>query len=199
MANRLAMNSRLPLAALVATLAVVAAALPLAAMAEKADRRKPLEISADRSGTLDYGKQLTVLMGNVVISQGTMAIRAEKVEVRQLPNNNATAMATGEGGKPASFRQKREGVDEHIEGSADRIEYDSRGDIVRFVGNASVRRTRGNTTADEVSGAVISYDNGKETFNVQGSAVASNTPSATRDGRVRMVITPQPEAASAPR
>jgi lipopolysaccharide export system protein LptA len=189
------MKPRLPLAALVA----LAVALPGAAIAEKADRRKPLEISADRSGTLDYGKQLTVLLGNVVISQGSMAIRAEKVEVRQLPNSNATAIAVGEGGKPASFRQKREGVDEYIEGSADRIEYDSRGDIVRFVGNASVRRTRGNITADEVSGAVISYDNGSETFSVQGSTAAANTPSATRDGRVRMVITPQPDAASAPR
>jgi lipopolysaccharide export system protein LptA len=194
------MNPRLPLSRALASLVALLLALPGLAQAEKADRRKPLEISADRSGTLDYGKQITVLLGNVVISQGTMAIRAEKVEVRQLPNNNATATAIGEGGKRASFRQKREGVEEYIEGSADRIEYDSRGDVVRFVGNASVRRTRGNTTADEVSGAVISYDNGNETFSVQGSAAAPNTPSTTRDGRVRMVITPQPEAAaSAPR
>ncbi len=180
--------------------ALLIATLCTGAFAEKGDRRKPIVIEADGKGTLDYGKQITVLTGNVVIAQGTMAIRAERVEVRDLPNDHRSAIALGEGGKRASFRQKRDGVDEHIEGTADRIEYDSRGDVVKFVGNAQVRRTRGNVTADEVSGAVISYDNGNETFSVQGSA-ATSAPSSSSDGRVRMVITPKLEAApaSAPR
>lgn len=189
------MTPRFPLTALLAL------ALSSGALAEKADQRKPIVIEADGKGTLDYGKQITVLSGNVLISQGTMAIRAERVEVRDLPNDHRSAIALGEGGKRASFRQKREGVDEYIEGSADRVEYDSRGDVVKFVGNAQVRRMRGNVTADEVSGAVISYDNGNETFSVQGSA-GTSTPSSASSGRVRMVITPKPEApapAPAPR
>lgn len=174
--------------------ALLAAGLSPHAQAEKADRNQQIVINADGQGTLDYGKQVTVLSGNVVITQGTLTIRAERVEVRELPNNRRSVVALGAGSKRASFRQKRDGVDEHIEGGANRIEYDNQGDVVKFVGNAQVRRTRGAATADEVSGAVITYDNGNETFSVQGAAVAAS-PSTTSDGRVRMVITPKPDAA----
>jgi len=185
------------------TLAVaLAAGLAAPAAAEKADRGKPLSIEADQPGTLDLIKQVVVFNGNVVVAQGTMAIRADKVEVRERPDGHRSATALGTAGKPASFRQKREGVDETIEGQADRIEYDSRGDVVRFAGNAQVRRLRGGTPADEISGNLITYDNGNETFSVQGgaSAPAAGGASAPSSGRVRVVITPRPEAAaSAPK
>jgi lipopolysaccharide export system protein LptA len=162
------------------------------AQAEKADRSKPLTIEADQPSTVDLLKQMVVFNGNVVVAQGTMAIRAERVEVRERADGHRSATAIGNAGKPASFRQKRDGVDETIEGSAERIEYDSRGDVVRFAGNAQVRRLRGDTPADEVSGGLITYDSGNETFSVQGSAGGAGS-----GGRVRVVITPRPDAASA--
>jgi lipopolysaccharide export system protein LptA len=171
--------------------AALLAALPAAA--EKADRGKPLTIEADLPGTLDLINQVIVFSGNVVMAQGTMAIRAERVEVRERADGHRSATALGNAGKPASFRQKREGVDETIEGQAERIEYDSRGDVVKFSGSAQVRRMRGTTPADEVSGAVITYDNGNETFSVQGAAT---TPGVAGNGRVRVVITPRPGAAA---
>ena len=178
------------------------------ALAEKADRSKPLTIEADQPSTFDLVKQVVVFNGNVVLAQGTMAIRAERVEVRERPDGHRSASATGQTGKLASFRQKREGVDETIEGTAERIEYDSRGDVVRFVGAAQVRRLRGSAPADEITGNVITYDNGNETFSVQGSAAASGAasgPAAAGNGRITFVFTPRPEsaasaaAASAPR
>jgi lipopolysaccharide export system protein LptA len=184
---------------LILLLAVLAAALP-AAQAEKADRSKPLTIEADRPGTLDLIKQVVVFNGSVVVAQGTMAIRAERVEVRERADGYRSATALGGGGKPATFKQKRDGVDETIEGHADRIEYDSRGDVVRFVGGAQVRRLRGGAPADEVTGSVITYDNGNETFSVQGAPASAGAGAAPNGGRVKVVITPKPEtAASAPR
>ena len=184
---------------------LVACAVPLA-HAEKADRSKPLTIEADQPGTLDLVKQVVVFSGNVVVAQGTMAIRAERVEVRERADGNRSATAlggAGSGGKQASFRQKRDGVDETIEGVADRIEYDSRGDVVRFAGNAKVRRLRGATPADEISGAVITYDNGNETFSVQGTPNGVAGASSAGNGRVKVTIIPPPEkvdaTASAPR
>jgi len=175
-------------------LALLLCAFALApARAEKADRSKPLTIEADQPGTVDLLKQVVVFNGNVVVAQGTMAIRAERVEVRERPDGHRSATAVGSASKPAVFKQKRDGVDETIEGSAERIEYDSRGDVVRFVGNAQVRRLRGTTPADEVSGSLITYDNGNETFSVQG---ASTTPGVSGNGRVRVVITPKPEASA---
>ena len=181
------------------TLLLCAAAVA-PAQAEKADRSKPLVIEADRPGFVDLVKQLVVFNGNVVIAQGTLAIRAERVEVRERADGHRSASATGGADRPASFRQKRDGVDETIEGVADRIEYDSRGDVVRFSGNAQVRRLRGAVPADVISGSVITYDSGNETFSVQGgaagSADAASAPGGAGSGRVRVVITPKPEPGS---
>jgi lipopolysaccharide export system protein LptA len=182
---------------------LLAVAVP-AAHAEKADRSKPLTIEADQPGTLDLVKQVVVFNGNVVVAQGTMAIRAERVEVRERADGHRGATAVGSGGKPASFKQKRDVADEWIEGVAERIEYDSRGDVVRFAGNAQVRRLRGGAPADEITGALITYDSGNETFSVQGAASAplAAAASGSGNGRIKIILAPRPEkpdAASAPR
>ena len=184
-------------------LALLLAAGLSAAHAEKADRSKPLTIEADQPGTLDLVKQVVVFNGNVVVAQGTMAIRAERVEVRERTDGHRSAIAVGSGGKQASFKQKRDTADESIEGVADRIEYDSRGDVVRFVGNAQVRRLRGGAPADEITGALITYDSGNETFSVQGApASVAGAASGNGSGRIKVTLAPRPEkpdaAASAP-
>jgi lipopolysaccharide export system protein LptA len=166
--------------------------------AEKADRSKPLTIEADQPSTVDLANKVVVFNGNVVITQGTMVIRAERVEVRERPDGHRAATALGGAGKLASFRQKRDGVDETIEGRAERIEYDSRGDVVRFAGSAQVQRLRGTVPADEISGSLIVYDSGNETFSVQGAVAGDGASAPGASGRVRVVITPRPDAASAP-
>ena len=172
---------------------LLAAAFPLA-HAEKADRSKPLTIEADQPGTLDLVKQVVVFNGNVVVAQGTMAIRAERVEVRERADGHRSATAVGSGGKPASYKQQRDAVDESIEGVADRIEYDSRGDVVRFAGNAQVRRLRGGAPADEIIGALITYDSGNETFSVQGApAPVAGASSGPGNGRIKVTLAPRPE------
>jgi lipopolysaccharide export system protein LptA len=183
-----------PAPTLLAALLLLAAGVPV--QAEKADRSKPLTIEADQPSSLDLINQVVVFNGNVVMSQGTMAIRADRVEVRERPDGHRSAVALGSPNRPATFRQKREGLDETIEGQAQRIEYDSRGDVVRFAGDAQVRRLRGSQTADEISGSVITYDNGNETFSVQGAATAAGPAASAPGGRVRVVITPKPDAAA---
>jgi lipopolysaccharide export system protein LptA len=179
-------------------IALLLAVAPLA-LAEKADRGKPLTIEADQPGTLDLVKQVVVFNGNVVVAQGTMAIRAERVEVRERADGHRSATAVGNGGKPASFKQKRDTVDEWIEGVAERIEYDSRGDVVRFVGNAQVRRLRGGAPADEITGALITYDSGNETFSVQGApAPVAGAASGTGNSRIKVTLAPRPDKPEAP-
>ena len=171
-------------------------AAPLA-RAEKADRFKPLNVEADLPGKIDLLKQFVVFNGNVVVTKGTMVIRAARIEVRETPDGYHTAVAIGSPGKPATFRQKRDGVDEFIEGEAERLEYDARTETVRFVTRASVRRLRGATVADEISGNLVTYDSLSEVFSVSGGA----TPTASNpNGRVRAVLTPRegtPAAAAA--
>ena len=157
------------------------------ARAERADRLQKINIAADQSGQIDLQKQVVVYSGNVVISRGTMLIRASKVEVRQLPSGYYTAVAFGTAGAAATFRQKRDGVNEYIEGEAERIEYDGKTDFVKFINKAEVRRLRGASPADEISGNLITYDATTEKMTVLGGAEA--TP-GNPSGRVRAVLTP---------
>ena len=181
--------------ALAGALLALAAAWP--AQAEKADRTKPLNVAADRQGTVDLHNQVIAFEGNVVITKGTIVIRADRVEVREGEDGYHTAMAFGSRSRPATFRQKRDDVDEYIEGQGDRLEYEEKSGVVRLSGNAVVRRLRGETVADEITGSVIAYDNTQERFSVTGA------PSDGPGSRVRAVLSPRsgtaaPTAASQP-
>ena len=175
--------------ALTSVLLALAAAWP--AQAEKADRTKPLNVAADRQGTVDLHNQVVAFEGSVVITKGTIVIRADRVEVREVADGYRTAIAFGSRSRPATFRQKRDDVDEYIEGQGDRLEYEEKGGVVRFTGNAVVRRLRGETVADEITGNVIAYDNTQERFSVTGG------PSDGAEGRVRAVLTPREGTAAA--
>lgn len=179
---------------LAAAAALLACLLPAPAWAEKADRFKPLNVEADQPGRIDLLKQYVEFNGNVVVTKGTMAIRASRIEVRESPDGYHSAIAFGSPNKPATFRQKRDGVDEYIEGEAERLEYDGRTDTIRFVNNAAVRRTRGGGTADEITGNLVTYDGVTEVFSVSGGAAA--TP-ANPGGRVRAVLAPREGSAAA--
>lgn len=184
---------RHPIHALFTSLAAALVAAAGPAGAERADRSKPLTVEADNPSRLDILKQVVTFNGNVVVTKGTMLMRAERLEVRETPDGYHHAIATGAPGKPATFRQKRDGGDEFVEGQADRIEYDGRADTVRFIGAAQVRRLRGTAVADEVSGALITYDNMNEVFSVAGGAATPSNPS----GRVRAVLMPREAAGAA--
>ncbi|HEX3138906.1 MAG TPA: lipopolysaccharide transport periplasmic protein LptA, partial [Rhizobacter sp.] len=69
---------------------------------------------------------------------------------------------------------------------------------IRFINRASVKRLRGTVVADEVTGALITYDNTAELFTVAGGPTAATPANPT--GRVRAVLTPRegtPAAAEA--
>jgi lipopolysaccharide export system protein LptA len=65
---------------------------------------------------------------------------------------------------------------------------------VRFVNRPSVRRLRGATPADEITGNLITYDSIAEVFSVSGGA---GPTAANPNGRIRAVLTPRDSGASA--
>lgn len=161
------------------------------ALAEKADRNKPMNIESDAL-RYDDVKQISIFTGNVVLTKGTIVVRGGQLEVRQDPEGYQFALITGSASTPAFFRQKREALDEFIEGEGETIEYDGRADRVKFIKKAHMRRFRGATLADEISGNLIVYENLTDMFSVDGTPTKGGVP--VPGGRVRAVLMPKPEA-----
>ena len=62
--------------------------------------------------------------------------------------------------------------------------------MIRFVNNASVRRLRGATAGDEITGNLITYDNNTEVFSVSATPGPDSAASGPSE-RVRAVLTPR--------
>lgn len=163
------------------------------AHAEKADRDQPMNIEADALRHADQG-QVSTFTGRVVLTKGSIVMRGAMLEARQDPQGNQYGILTAEPGKRAYFRQKRDGVDEIIEGEAERIEYDGKADTVRFLRRAELRRYRGATLGDEITGSLIVYDNKTDAFSVDGVPTAPGGKEPASSGRVRAMLTPRPAA-----
>jgi lipopolysaccharide export system protein LptA len=159
-----------------------------AALSERADKNKPVNIVADTLAH-DEIRQTSVLEGSVVLTKGTMVIRAARIEIRKDKQENQFFVATSKDSNPVFFRQKREGFEEFMEGFAQRIEYDGKLDTVRFSGNAVMRRLRGSELADEFVGQVMVFDNLAETMNLTGTTATASAPAQ----RVRMMLSPNPD------
>jgi lipopolysaccharide export system protein LptA len=165
------------------------------AFAEKADRNKPTQIDAD-SFSGDELKQTGVYSGNVVVVRGTLRMTGERLELKQDPEGYRFAVITVAPGKLATFRQRRDpdrpGIEEHVEGMAERIEYDEKADTVRFVNRAVWRRLENGEPRDELSGSQILYDSRNSRYTAGGS----QTPGG--NDRTRTILAPRSEAPATP-
>ena len=112
--------------------------LPRAACAEKADREKPITFTSD-DGEVNYEKRTGVLKGNVVITQGTLTIKANRIDFKQNADNSLSATVLG---TPLAFRQKRDDADGYYEGWAQRAEYDGQKEQLELFDNAILKRER---------------------------------------------------------
>ena len=175
-----------------ATAVIALTAVP--ALAEKADRTKPLNYEAD-TGECDDLKQVCVLVGNVVLNKGTMRAVGERVQVRKDPEGYQYGVIVAAPGKLASFRQRRDsskpGLEEFVEGYAERIEYDEKEDTVKLTTRARVRLLENEVQRDELRGDALTYDQRNAKYFVTGGKPSAdpNNP----DGRVRGTIAPRPE------
>jgi lipopolysaccharide export system protein LptA len=162
-------------------LAFLLLAIALPAHAEQADSTKPTQIEANRMSA-DDARRTNTFEGNVIITRGTLNIRADRIVVRQDKDGNQSATATG---NPVRFRQRqdakppeKEGV--WMEGEARRIELDDKNGKVELFDSARVNRG-----GDEVTGDYILVDQKSDFFSV--------TP-GKGEGRVRATIQPKPPA-----
>lgn len=168
-------------------LAMIAAGGILAAagaLAERADREKEIVVGADRL-LADDANRTSTFDGSVVVTQGTMRMTANKVTVKEDAERHKFYVAYG---TPVTFRQKRDRVDEWVEGYADRAEFDDRNDVLKLFSHAKVKSNQ-----NEITGEFITYDMNKELAEVTGAAPGATPLPST--GRVKVIILPPKKAA----
>jgi len=163
------------------TVACLLLIAPLA-HAELADREQPLQIEADQV-LLDQAKQISTFTGHVKFDQGTLQLRGTTVVVSQDAQGYKQGLVTGD---TASFRQKREGLNEYVEGYGQRIEYDTHTQVLDLYGQARLKRE-----GDFIHGEHINYNSQTEIFvvndGVKGNGQIGNVPPK----RVRAVLQPR--------
>ena len=170
-------------------LCVIVSGLALAgpAAAERADREKEVVLLADK-GTADDNKKVSVFEGNVIITQGTMRVTANKVTLSEKESFKYYVAH----GAPVTFRQKRDKVDEWIEGTAERAEFDDKTDVLRLFNRAKVKSAQ-----NEITGEYITYDMRREVAEVTGAPPGQQVaPGKDKPPpRVKIIIVPQKDGA----
>ena len=155
------------------------------AHAEKADASKPTEVDAEKMAYDDV-KQINTFTGAVILTRGTLTMKAERVVVTQDAAGYQYATLFAAPGSLASFRQKRDGGPNlWIEGQSERIEYDGKTEIAKLFSKAKMRRLEGLKPTDEVEGEFISYDSRTEFMAVNNTATGESKPGG---GRIKAVI-----------
>lgn len=173
------MNSRI-------AVPLILAVLSQPVLAERADRDKPTQIEANRI-SIDDAKKIQILEGDVIVTKGTMVLRADRVVITEDHYGFQKGVAFGGKDGLARIRQKREGKDEYTDGEAERIEYNSNSEVAEFFQRAWVR-----SGEDQVRGDYIWYDGVSEKYLV--TAGPNRDPKAP-PARVRAVIQPKNKAA----
>jgi len=160
------------------------------AQAEKADSNQPTNVEADQMAYDDV-RQVNTFTGNVVLTRGTLVMRAYKLVVSQDPQGYQYATLVAPAGGLATFRQKRDaGPDQWMEGQAERIEYDGKTEVVKLFSKAMLRRLEGSKPTDEVQGEFIAYDSRAEFFTVNNAPAGGKSG----NGRIKAVIQPRTDA-----
>lgn len=138
----------------------VALALASSAFAEKADKEKPISFSAEQPAEVDFEKRIGTLKGNVIITQGTLTIKADRIDFKQNADNSLSATAYG---NPIAFKQKKDDADEYYEGFAQRAVYDGQKDLLELFDRALLKQG-----TDEIRSNYISYNSTSGIFRAEG-------------------------------
>ncbi len=136
------------------------------------DREKPINIEADKA-TIDDVKGIAIYEGNVVITQGTIKIKAAKVTLTYTKKQDLKQVVAV--GNPVRFQQTPDGKKPDVHARAQRIEYQANNDTLHLVTEAEVWQAK-----DKFSGHRIRY-------NTKNGLIQADKG---KKERVKAVITP---------
>lgn len=150
--------------------------LPWLAWALASDQHQPIYMEAD-SVDIDEESGLSIYVGNVQVTQGTMRLLADKVTVYRVEKEIERIVAEG---KPVKYRQQMDNDSQEVQGQAQTMEYFVTDERLYLIGEALLTQGRDNFRSDRI------------TYFRHRSLVKAGA-SAKGKERVRAVINPRPE------
>ncbi len=147
-------------------LALLLCALCTSAWARKSDRQQAMDVHSDH-GDMSIGADgVSTLTGNVIVTQGTMEIHADKAVITRKDGDITFVVLTG---NPVHLKQQDENG-EPMFGTAQRVDDDLLKNIDIFTGNAIIDQpTRGQMHGERI---VYNVDSGQVTSGGDGTRVA---------------------------
>ncbi|MDF2182187.1 lipopolysaccharide transport periplasmic protein LptA [Neptuniibacter sp. CAU 1671] len=147
------------------------------ALALPDDQNQPIHIAADKAQINDK-TGITIYTGNVIITQGSILIEGDQVELYRKDGNVDKVIAKG---KPAHFRQKNTATDPFTDAWGLHMVYLINTRILTITEQAKVIQG-----SDTFTGQKIDYDISRSLVNAFGG-----TETESGSGRVQMIIQPK--------
>lgn len=152
------------------------------ALALPSDASKPIHISADKLN-LDDKAGTAVYTGNVDMTQGTMLLKANRVDIQRGNNGNVSRVTAIGQGERAYLEQKPNPQDSKVQGWGDKVIYHADSRRVELIGNAKLIQS-----PDTFNGAYVEYFLDRRQVNARGGKPSNSNSS---DQRVEMTLNPQ--------
>lgn len=152
------------------------------AAALESDASAPIEIAADQL-EIDDRQGTAVYTGSVDMQQGSMQLKAARVDIQRGSNGQVSQVTAKGGGGERAYLEQKPGADEElVKGWGDTVVYHAGERRVELVGNAELHQG-----GDTFDGAYVEYY--LDSRRVQ--ARSSQDSEGNGDGRVRMTLTPR--------
>lgn len=144
--------------------ALLALFVSYSANALTGDSEQPINIESDNQ-SLDLTNNVVTFNTNVVITQGSVKINADKVVItrpneKKADNKKETVDAYG---KPVKFQQKLDNG-KMVYGNADKVHYDLGKEFLTLIDNAQLKQED-----SRINGDIITYDVKKQQLKANGN------------------------------
>ncbi len=152
------------------------ALLPVASSALEGDRDQPIEIQAD-AAMLDETQGKSIYQGSVIITQGSLQVSAEEVEILTVDSEVTQIIAIAADGELANYQQQMNDQKDMVTAEARKITYLVQEERLHLAGNARLQQVE-----DVFAGELLYYDMAKGVVNLDSTGGT---------GRVNMTISPK--------
>ncbi|MFZ7188128.1 lipopolysaccharide transport periplasmic protein LptA [Avibacterium avium] len=135
----------------------------MSAFALKNDTNQPINIESNNQ-SLDMENQTVTFTDNVVITQGSILIKADKVVITRPPENSNNKETVDAYGRPVTFHQLLDDG-KPVDGKANKVHYDLGTEFLTLTGNAELKQLD-----SKITGQLITYDVKKQQLKASGSS-----------------------------